>query len=97
MTDNSVELGYVDQGYTGDQAAQNAAAYHRRLEVVKLPEAKKGFVLLPKRWVAERSNAWTALFCRLERYYKQSATTRAALHFVAFAMLTLKCITRSME
>ena len=50
-----VELAYVDQGYTGEQPAADAAAQGIRLEVVKLPEAKRGFVLLPRRWVVERS------------------------------------------
>jgi transposase len=60
------------------------------LEVVKLPEAKKGFVLLPRRWVVERSNAWAARFRRLARDYERLAETLAGLHFVAFAILMLK-------
>ena len=60
------------------------------LEVVKLPEAKKGFVLLPKRWVVERSHAWAARFRRLARDYAQLAETLKGLHFVAFAILMLK-------
>ena len=47
---------------TGEQAAQVAHAQHRRLEVIKLPEATQGFVLLPKRWVVARSNAWAARY-----------------------------------
>jgi transposase len=46
-TGAQVELAFVDQGYTGDQAAEDAAAHGIRLEVVKLPEARQGFVLLP--------------------------------------------------
>jgi transposase len=53
--------------------------------VVKLPEAKRGFVLLPRRWVAERSFAGAARFRRLARDYERLATTLAGLHFVAFA------------
>jgi transposase len=61
-----------------------------RLEVVKLPEAKKGFVLLPRRWVVERRNAWAA-HCRcLARDYEQVAETLAGLHCVAFAILMLQ-------
>src|SRR5258708_29792113 len=52
-TGDSVELAWVDQGYTGEAAAQTAATQGIQLEVVKLPEAKRGFVLLPRRWVAE--------------------------------------------
>jgi transposase len=87
---DAVELAYVDQGYTGAHAAQAAQAHHIQLEVVKLPEAKKGFVLLPKRWVVERSNAWAARFRRLARDYEQLAETLKGLHFVAFAILMLK-------
>jgi len=60
-TGESVELAYVDRGYTGEEAAEAAKARGIRLEVVKHPEAKKGFVLLPRRWVVERSFAWAAL------------------------------------
>lgn len=51
VTGDSVEMAYVDQGYTGAGAAQDAETHHLQLEVVKLSEAKKGFVLLPKRSV----------------------------------------------
>jgi transposase len=52
--------------------------------------AKKGFTLLPKRWVVERSNAWTVRFRRLARDSEQLAETLAGLHFVAFTILMLK-------
>jgi len=87
VTGESVEIAFVDQGYTGDDAAQAAAQQGIELVVVKLPEAKRGFVLLPKRWVVERSFAWTARFRRLARDYERLPRTLAGLHFVAFAML----------
>jgi transposase len=86
-TGDSVEVAFVDQGYTGEQAAAEAEAHHIRLEVVKLPTAKRGFVLLPRRWVVERSFAWMARFRRLARDYERLAETLVGLHFVAFAML----------
>ena len=89
-TGESVEVAFVDQGYTGEQAAQDAAAHGIRLEVVKLPTAKKGFVLLPRRWVVERSFGWMARFRRLARDYERLPETLAGLHFLAFAMLMLK-------
>ena len=52
-TGETVELAYVDQGYTGDEPAE-AAAHGIQLHVVKAPEAKRGFVLLPRRWVIAR-------------------------------------------
>jgi transposase len=90
VTGDAVELAFVDQGSTGAQAAQDAQANHRQLEVVKLSEAKKGFVLLPKRWMVERSYAWAARFRRLARDDERLADTRAGLHCVAFAILMLK-------
>jgi transposase len=87
VTGEAVEIAFVDQGYTGDAAAQAAAEQGIELVVVKLPEAKKGFVLLPKRWVVERSFAWSARFRRLARDYERLPQTLAGLHFVAFAML----------
>jgi transposase len=55
----------VNQAYTGQQAAQDAAANHMELEVIKLPEAKRGYVMLPRRWVVERSQGWVSQFRRL--------------------------------
>src|SRR4029077_15587301 len=57
-TGESVEVAFVDQGYTGEEPAEQAAKRGIRLIVVKLEEAKKGFVLLPRRWVVEPSFAW---------------------------------------
>lgn len=88
-TGQSVELAYVDQGYTGQPAAEAAAAHGIRLEVVKLASAKRGFVLLPRRWVVERSFAWLARFRRLSRDYERLPTTLAGLHWLAFAGLLL--------
>ena len=60
-----------------------------RLEVVKHTEAKHGFVLMPRRWVVERSFAWAARFRRLARDYERLPETLAGLHFIAFACLLL--------
>ena len=75
VTGGSVEVAFVDQGYTGDQPAEEAAQHGIRLEVVKLPDAKKGFVLLPHRWLVERSFAWLARFRRLARDYERLPET----------------------
>jgi transposase len=90
VTGESVEVAFVDQGYTGQQAEQDAAAHGIRLEVVKLPQVRRGFVLLPRRWVVERSFAWVARFRRLARDYERLPQTLAGLHYLAFAMLLVK-------
>ncbi len=89
----SVELAWVDQGYTGDGPAEEAEARGIELAVVRLPEAKKGFVLLPRRWVVERSFAWVTRFRRLAKDYERLPETVAGLHFVAFACLMLHRMT----
>ena len=86
-TGDSVELAYVDQGYTGEQPAKEAAEHGIHLEVVKHQEARRGFVLLPRRWVIERDFAWASRFRRLVKDYERLPETVAGLHFVAFACL----------
>jgi transposase len=93
-TDGSVTLAYVDQGYTGERAAADAAAAGIELRVVKLPRAKRGFVLLPRRWVVERSLGWAARFRRSAKDYERLPTTLAGFHFVAFAFLMLASFIR---
>jgi transposase len=95
-TGERVELAYVDQGYTGQQPAADAEAHGLHLAVVKLPEAKRGFVLLPRRWVVERDFAWATRFRRLARDYERLAATLAGLHFLAFACLMLHQFTHLM-
>ena len=88
-TGESVEVAYVDQGYEGEAPAAAARAHGIELSVVRLPEAKRGFVLLPRRWVVERSFGWSARFRRLARDYERLPEMLAGLHFVAFALLML--------
>ena len=89
-TGENVELAYVDQGYTGERPAEAARAHGIGLEVVKPPAAKRGFVLLPRRWVVERSFAWAARCRRLASDYERLPETLAGFHFVAFACLMLR-------
>jgi transposase len=88
-TGYSVEVAFVDQAYTGEDAADAADLAGIRLEVVKLPEAKRGFILLPRGWVVERSFAWVARFKRLARDYERLPQTLVAMHFVVFSILML--------
>jgi len=89
-TGSSIKVAFADQGYRGEQAAQDAQQHNVELIVVKLPEAKKGFILLPKRWVVERSFAWLTRFRRLIRDYERTTEMLRGLHFVAFAILMLQ-------
>lgn len=87
VTGASVKVAFVDQGYTGADPAADARQHGIELKVVKLPDAKRGFVLLPRRWVVERSFAWSARFRRLARDYERLARTLAGLHLIVYACL----------
>ena len=63
---------------TGERTAQAAQRHGIALEVVKWPEAKRGYVV-------ERSFAWVAKFRRLTKDYERYAQNLAGLHVVAFA------------
>jgi transposase len=89
VTGGTVEIAYVDQGYTGEDAAQQAEQEGIELQVVKHGEAKRGFVLLPRRWVVERSFGWLGRFRRLARDDERLTETLAGWHWLAFVALLL--------
>jgi transposase len=86
----SVQLAFVDQGYTGEETAEAAKQRGIRLEVVKHTEAKRGFVLLPRRWVVERTFGWLSRFRRLARDYERLTKTLEGWHWIAALTLFLK-------
>ena len=92
VTGGAVQIAFVDQGYTGEDAAEQARQQGIKLEVVKHTEAKRGFVLLPRRWVVERSFGWVGRFRRLARDYERLATTLTGWHWLAFVALLLPTI-----
>ncbi len=92
VTGEQVDLAFVDQGYAGESAAAAAEQHGIQLEVVKHTQAKRGFVLLPRRWVVERRSPrrpCATRFRRLARDYERLANTLAAFHFLAFACIML--------
>jgi len=93
-TGETVEIAFVDQGYTGETASDAAKEHGIKLEVIKLQTAKNRFVLLPRRWVVERSFGWVSRFRRLARDYERLPETLAGLHYVAFVILMLKNVAR---
>jgi transposase len=92
VTEEKVQVAFVDQGYTGQDPQEAAEGFGIRLEVIKHHEAKRGFVLLPRRWVVERSFAWVARFRRLARDYERLSRTLAGFHWLAFSMLMLSTL-----
>ena len=93
ITGGMIEVACADQGYTGEQTLEAAHKSNVELIVVKRPDASRGFVLLPKRWVVERSLAWLARFRRLGRDLECLSSTLIGFHFVAACVLLLNKLT----
>jgi len=64
---------------SGPRAGYDGYKRKRGIQVIRLQEAKKGFVLLPRRWVVERSFGWLNRFRRLTRYYERLPETLAGV------------------
>lgn len=89
VTGQTVQVGFVDQGYTGEDAEYAAAVHDIDLQVVKKPEGQTGFVLLPRRWVVERTFAWLSRSRRLARDYERLSRSLQQLHFFVFLGIVL--------
>jgi transposase len=82
----TVTLAYVDAGYTGEKPRQ-AADHGIAVAVVTLPQIKRGFVLLPRRWVVERDFAWLCRFRSLAWDQERLTEVLKGFHLMAFTML----------
>jgi transposase len=89
VTDASAEGASEDQVDIDGRARQDAVDHGTQLKVVKRPQAKKGFVRLPRRWVVERRFGWAARFRRLAQGYERLPGTLAGWHVLAFTILML--------
>jgi putative transposase len=84
---------WADQAYAGDLIAWVWALRpwrKVRLAIVKRPEGTKGFLLLPKRWIVERTFAWLGRYRRLAKDYEYLPHTSAALIQVAMIHLMVR-------
>src|SRR5262249_15600496 len=89
VSGDKVEIAFVDQGYTGEEAAADAGEHKIELVVVKHHEPKRGFLLLPRRWVVERTFGWLGRFRRLARDYERLTTTLKGWHWLASLVILL--------
>jgi putative transposase len=89
---------FADSAYAGDKLKRALEKHGKWLvEIIRRCDAAKRFVLLPRRWVVERSFAWAARFRRLARDYERLAKTLAALHYLAFTILMLANLARQLS
>jgi transposase len=89
-----IERIFADAGYQGPKAAKAVADTGSWvIEIVKRTDAHK-FVVIPKRWVVERTSAWTARYRRLARDFERYARTVEAFFRLAVIRLMLRRLTR---
>jgi len=89
-----LRLIWADAGYKVqwllDWVAANCAWV---LEIVSRPEGSKGFVLLPRRWVVERTFGWFGRYRRLARDFEHTTLSSEAMVYLASIRRTLKLVT----
>jgi putative transposase len=85
----------ADGGYRGELVAWVSKELHAVLEIVLKLGDQKGFQVLPKRWVVERTNAWMTRQRRLARDYERLVSTAEAFLYIAMLRLGLRRLARS--
>lgn len=87
---------FADGGYQGEATATAVAALGQwELEIVKRSDTTKGFVVLPKRWIVERTFGWLGRCRRLAKHFECMARTAFALLRLAMIRLMLRRIARA--
>lgn len=90
-----LKLVWVDGGFSGEDFIQRIAdKCGLTLEVVKRPDDAKGFVVLPRRWVVERTFAWLGNYRRLSKDYEYSVYSADATLYAAMTHLMLRRLAR---
>jgi transposase len=86
---------FADGGYAGEKLTDALAPLGQwTLEIIKRSDAAKGFVLLPRRWVVERTFAWLNRNRRLAKDFEQLISSATAWIFVASVELIMRRVSR---
>ena len=96
---------WADSGYGGEDLRQIAYSYGKDLEVVKRPAGKmriyndewkaewipvdRGFTILPRRWVVERTFAWIGRYRRMSKDYEHNTRTSKAMIYLSLTRTML--------
>jgi putative transposase len=92
---NWLELVWADGGYNARQVKEAVAKQPGlRVEIVKRSDDTKGFVILPRRWVVERTFSWFGRNRRLAKDYENLAASLAAFVTLAAIQLGIKRLAR---
>ena len=92
-----LRLIWADGGYAGQlvEGVRGLRVWRKlRLEIVSRPPESKGFVLLPKRWVVERTFGWFNRYRRLSKDYEFHTQTSEAMIHIAMIHLRVRRLAR---
>jgi putative transposase len=92
-----MRLSWADQAYSGDLVTWlwGLRPWRKvRLEIVKRPEGTKGFLLLPRRWIVERTFAWLGRYRRLSKDDEYLTRTSETMIRVAMIHLMVRHLAR---
>ena len=85
---------WADGGYRGQLICWTKSECGWDLEIVEKPADQKGFRVLPRRWVVERTFAWLGRYRRLAKDYDLLPKTTEAFIYIAMTHLMLKRLTK---
>ena len=81
---------FADGGFRGDLEEVVKQDLHVKLDIVTKEEGQRGFQVIPKRWVIERTNAWLSRQRRLARDYERLAASSESFIYIAMIRLGLR-------
>jgi putative transposase len=85
---------WADGGYTGEWLDQLGDEFPIAVEITKPPQGQRGFTLVARRWVVERTFAWLSQSRRLSKDYEYLVTTADAMIYAAMVRLMLRRLAR---
>lgn len=96
---SQLELIWADAGYAGDKLQgwmqTRFGSRPLRLEIVRRSDTQKGFAVLPRRWVVERTFGWLHQFRRLSKDYEFLTHSSEAFILIAAARLLISRLSKS--
>ena len=85
-----LELLWADGGYAGKLVEWTEENCDWSLEIVKRSDDQEGFVVLPRRWVVERTFGWIGRYRRMSKDYEYEPASSEAMIFLCMTRLMLK-------
>lgn len=93
-----LKLIWADGGYAGKLIKWTRENINRKLEIVKRSDDTKGFVVLPRRWVVERTFGWIGRYRRMAKdYEKLTESSEAMVHIVMINLMSKRLNTKQGE